>query len=117
VITQPGAPTVPTEVQAQAPTNGAGWAAFLAAGIGAFATGLIVVLNEAGLLAVPALYPPAGGVSGRTTLAVLVWLVAWAVLHMRWRGRSLAPGRLVTVISILIALGILGTFPPLWSLL
>src|SRR3546814_11456369 len=55
-------------------TNGAALAAILAAGIGAFAIGLVVIVNETGLLAVPALYAPAGGVSGRTTLAALIWL-------------------------------------------
>jgi hypothetical protein len=99
------------------PTNGAAWAAFLAAGIGAFAMGLVVVLNEAGIFAVPALYPPAGGVSGRTTLAVAAWLVAWAVLHARWKDREVAPDRLSAATLVLVALGILGTFPPLWALL
>ena len=53
--------------------------AFLAAGIGAFAVGLFVLLNEMGLFAAPALYEPAGGVSGRTTFAVVAWLVVVAV--------------------------------------
>jgi hypothetical protein len=97
--------------------NGPALAAFLGAGIGAFATGLIVVLNEAGIYAAPALYGPAGGVSGRTTFAVVIWLVAWAVLHRRWRGRQMEPGRVYAVAVALTALGILGTFPPFWSLL
>jgi hypothetical protein len=97
-------------------TNGAAMAAFLAAGIGAFGMGLIVVLNEAGVFAPPAIYAPAGGVTGRTTLAVVIWLVAWAILHFRWRDRVVQAGRVWTVTLILIALGILGTFPPFWSL-
>lgn len=96
--------------------NGGAIAAFLAAGIGAFAVGVFVVLNEAGVFAAPALYAPAGGVSGRTTLAVLVWLVAWAVLHARWRGREMSAGRVFTVALVLIALGLLATFPPVWAL-
>jgi hypothetical protein len=96
-------------------TNGAALAAFLAAAIGAFAMGLVVLLNEMGVISVPALYGPAGGVSGRTTLAVVVWLVAWAVLHARWKDREVDAGRTRTAIAILIALGILGTFPPLWA--
>lgn len=67
-------------------TNGAAMAAMLAAGIGAFAMGAFVILNEAGVFAAPALYRPAGGVTGRTTFAALVWLAAWALLHTRWRG-------------------------------
>jgi hypothetical protein len=64
--------------------NGAALAAFLAAGIGGFAMGLIVILSETGLFVPPTLYQPAGGVTGRTALAVVLWLVAWAVLHSRW---------------------------------
>ena len=67
----------PQSVTSTAP-NGAAMAAALAAGIGAFAMGLFVLLNEAGLFAAPALYGPAGGVTGRTTFATVVWLGAWA---------------------------------------
>ena len=97
-------------------TNGAAEAAFLAAGIGALAMGAVVLLNEAGLLSVPALYGPAGGVTGRTTVATLVWLVAWAVLHSRWKGREIEPSRIHALTLLLIALGVLGTFPPVWAL-
>ena len=58
--------------------NGSAMAAFLGGGIGAFAMGAVVLLNEAGIFAAPTLYAPAGGVSGRTTLATIVWLMAWA---------------------------------------
>jgi hypothetical protein len=97
--------------------NGSALAAALAGGIGAFAMGAVVLLNEAGLFTAPSLYAPAGGVSGRTTLATIVWLVAWAVLHHRWRALEIAPGRVGAVTLILIALGVLGTYPPVWGLL
>jgi hypothetical protein len=108
---------VPRQPTALAGANGAAMASILASGIGAFAMGLIVVLNEAGLFAVPALYGPAGGVSGRTTFATLVWLVAWGVLHARWKARELEPGRVFGLTLVLVGAGILGTFPPVWSLL
>lgn len=98
-------------------SNGEGLAALLAAGIGAFAMGAIVLLNEAGLLVLPALYAPAGGVSSRTTLAVVVWLFAWAVLHYQWRTRTVAPRPIFMATLALITLGVLGTFPPVWTLL
>ena len=79
--------------------------------------GLIVVLNEAGAFAVPAVYAPAGGVSGRTTLALAVWVVAWGVLHGRWKAHDVDASRTLTLTMVLVALGLLGTFPPLWSLL
>ena len=63
-------------------------AAVLGGGIGSFAMGVFVLLNEAGLFTAPALYGPAGGVTGRTTFATIVWLLAWGVLHARWRSRE-----------------------------
>ena len=95
--------------------NGAAVAALLAAGIGAFAMGFVVILNEAGLFAAPSLYGPAGGVSGRTTIAVVLWLTAWAVLHRRWKDRDLEPRRVFTLTFVLIGLGVLLCFPPVWS--
>jgi hypothetical protein len=97
--------------------NGAAWAAFLAAGIGTFAMGVFVILNVAGIFAAPAVYGPSGGASGRATFAVIAWLISWVVLHRRWRDRHVEPGRISTVTLVLIALGVLATFPPLWELL
>ena len=96
--------------------NGAAMAAFLAAGFGAFAVGFFVILNETGIFAAPTLYGPAGGVSGRTTFAVIAWLLAWSVLHARWKEREVAAGRVWVAIAVLISLGILATFPPFWGL-
>jgi hypothetical protein len=111
--------TMATISRSMAPreVNGSAMAALLGAGIGAFAMGAIVLLNEAGLFSAPTLYAPAGGVSSRTTLATIVWLAAWAVLHNRWKTREIAPGRVGAVTLILIVLGVLGTFPPVWGLL
>ena len=97
--------------------NGAAVASFLAAGIGAFAVGFIVILNEAGLFVAPALYAPAGGVSGRTTLAAVIWLIGWAVLHSLWRNRQIESRGVHVLSVILIGLGIVLTLPPVWKLL
>lgn len=105
------------ESRAETRPNGAIWAAVLAAGIGACAVGLIVILNESGIFAAPTLYGPAGGVSGRTAIAVAVWIVAWAVLHRLWRDREVDGRRITAIAAVLILLGLLGTFPPVWSLL
>lgn len=97
--------------------NGAAQAAFLAAAVGAFAMGLIVILNETGLLVAPAFYTPAGGVSGRTTFAVVIWLIGWASLHSRWKRHQIDSRRVRAAALILISLGLLLTFPPVWKLL
>ncbi len=96
--------------------NGPAMAAILAAGIGAFAMGFFVIANEAGFYAAPALYSPAGGVSGRTTFAALTWLITWFLLHRRWSPRQIAASRIFAFTLILIVIGILLTFPPVWRL-
>lgn len=105
---------MPAERREPLDANGAALAAFLAGGIGAFLLGAIVILNEAGAFTVPAVYAPAGGVSGRTTLAVAGWLIAWVALHMRWRGRELESRRVRTITLLLTAVGVLLSFPPVW---
>ena len=96
--------------------NGAALASFLAAGIGAFAVGFFVILNETGLFAAPALYGPAGGVSGRMTFAAAVWLIGWAVLHSRWKNRELESRRVYATTLVLIAVGVILSFPPVWQI-
>lgn len=103
-------------ITAGARPNGAALAAFVAAGIGAFAMGFISLLDAAGVLPLPTLYAPAGGVTGRTTLAVVIWLIAWAVLHSRWKERDMDTGRAHALTIVLTLLGILFAFPPLWAL-
>jgi hypothetical protein len=98
--------------------NGPGAAAVLATGIGSFALGLLDVLADK----VPSIkswmnfYNPTGALSGVTTCAVIVWLAAWAILNLRWRGRDVRFGPVGTVALVLLALGILLTFPPLADL-
>jgi hypothetical protein len=84
----------------------------MAAGIGAFMLGLLVIANEAGVFAAPAIYDPAGGLSGRSTLALVVWLIAWVILHFRWRNRNFTVGRVFTWSLVPVTLAIVMTFPP-----
>ena len=44
-------------------------------------------------------------------MAVLVWLVAWAVLHLVLRNRPYETRRALVISLVLIGLGVLGTFP------
>ncbi|HEX6250334.1 MAG TPA: hypothetical protein VFZ56_02750 [Gemmatimonadaceae bacterium] len=98
-------------------SNGAALAAFMAAAVGAFTLGVVVILNEAGLLTMPAAYAPAGGVSGRTTAAVVTWLLSWVVLHRRWSGREIEGRRIRALTYALITLGVVLNLPPVWKLL
>jgi hypothetical protein len=100
-------------------TNGPGAAAVLAAGIGSFSLGLLDVMADK----VPSIknwmnfYNPTGTLSGVTTCSLIVWLAAWAILNLRWRGREVRFKPVGAAALALLALGILLTFPPLGDLL
>ena len=64
-------------------------AALVAAGVGCAALGVLTTLAElsTGLKSVLNFYDSVGPLSGKTTVAVLVWLIAWYVLARRWHAR------------------------------
>jgi hypothetical protein len=99
--------------------TGAAWAAILAAGIGCLTIGLLADLTEAYKPASRALnfYNPTGDLSGKTTLAIIVWLAAWGVLHAQWKNKRIqSPGRILLVTLVLIGLAIVAVFPPFFEL-
>jgi len=111
-------PTPPLESSANLPDGGA-WAAILAAGIGCLALGLCIDLAEASKAISNAMnfYNPTGDLAGKSTIAVLVWLVSWMILHARWKNRNLrSPGKISAVMLILVALAMVAAFPPFFEL-
>ena len=88
-------------------------AAVLAVGIGALVLGLLTTLNEAstGVHDFLEFDQDVGPLSGKTIVAVVAYFGSWALLHGLWRRRNppLRPILIATI--VLIALGILGTFP------
>lgn len=103
---------------ASAIPNGAGAAALLAAGIGAFALAALAIAGDqiAAVGKFMIFYKPTGPLSGVTTSAILVWLVAWFVLDLLWKRRNVALGRAAAASLILLALALLLTFPPIANL-
>lgn len=93
-------------------------AAIIAAGFGAAVLGLLTTLAEASTAVSDGLNwnNAVGPLSGKTTLAVVVWLLAWGVLHTVLRNRPYETVRALVLSLVLIALGILGTFPPFFQL-
>jgi hypothetical protein len=106
-----------TSTQTQLP-NGLAAAALLAGGIGSCALGVTTILNEAS----PAIsnlfkfYGPAGPLSGKTTVAVIIWLVAWAILGFLWKDKEVDFAKVSLWALILLGLGLLGTFPLVFEL-
>lgn len=57
-----------------------------------------------------------GPLSGKTVMAVIVWLVSWAILHAVYRNREAETRQALTIALVLIGLGVLGTFPTFFQL-
>jgi hypothetical protein len=109
----------PQSVSGETLPNGPGAAAILAAGIGAAALGVFALAGDA----FPAInrlfnfYNPSGALSGVSTVAVIVWLVAWWVLGRRWATATVAMAKVNLISFLLLAAGVLLTFPPFMDLL
>ena len=115
--------TTATKAQEQAEARvatGEAAAAFLAGGIGCFILGLLVTLTE-----IPALVDlknglnwsnPVGPLSGKTGVAIIAFLVSWAVAHFTMKDKDVNLKTYVIVAGVLTALGFLLTFPPFFDL-
>ena len=99
--------------------NGLIAAAMLAAGIGCFFLGLMTDLSEANkaIEGILTSSKPVGALSGKTIVAFLFWFVAWAILASKWKDQEVNFGKIYNVTLILVALGVLMTFPLFFDLL
>ena len=93
-------------------------AAIIAGGIGALVLGLLTTLAEANetIKGWLELKISVGPLSGKTTFAVVAWLVAWAILHGILKDTRYETRRAFTIAVILVALGVVGTFPMFFQL-
>ena len=99
--------------------NGPAAAAILAAGIGCATVGILSFAGDASdatgrLLNI---YNPTGTLSGVTTVAIIIWLLAWFALHRAWRTRTIAMVPVNVAAFALLAVGFVLTFPPFMDLL
>jgi len=87
--------------------------AFIAAGIGCAVLGLFTTLAEisGGVKNMLNWWNPAGPLSGKTGVAVIVWIASWIALHLAWKNRPVNIRRALIVTLVLIAAGLVGTFP------
>jgi hypothetical protein len=98
--------------------NGFGAAAILAAGIGCFSLGVLTVAGDASKSFARHLifYRPTGPLSGVTVASIAIWLLAWALLSLRWRTRDVPLRPILTVAFVLLGASLLLTFPPVIEL-
>jgi len=114
----PASPIASAEQAAAAPPSGAGAAAILAAGIGAFSLAVFAIAGDkiAALKSFFTFSRPTGPLSGVTTCTVAAWLIAWAAFHGLWRRREIAIKPVAIAAVVLLVLSLLLTFPPIADL-
>jgi len=98
--------------------NGPVFAGILAAGLGFAVLGAVTTLAEVfdGFGDWLAFSSRVGMLSGETIVSIAVYFVSWAGLGLLWR-RSNPPLLPVAVVTAaLVAIGLLGTFPPFFRL-
>ena len=97
--------------------NGPAAAAILTAGVGSAVIGLMTTgaVISAGLKSALNWWSPAGPLTGKTGAGVIAWLVSWIILHTLWKDEDVALVRVLVVTLMLLALGLLLTFPPVFE--
>jgi hypothetical protein len=100
--------------------NGPVAAALLAGGIGSAAMGLITLIYEindkSAFAKSMGWYKPVGALSGKSSWAIIIFFVAWAILHYVWKDKDTDFARISSIAIALLFVGLLGTFPPVWHL-
>lgn len=98
-------------------TDGVAAAAVLASAIGVFTTGSLTTLAEISesLKTSLAWSGAVGPLIGKTGVGVIVWLILWPILHAVWRGKEVNFSAIYIVSLILIALGWIFAFPPVFE--
>ena len=98
--------------------SGPAFAGVIAAGLAFAVLGVVTTLAEVfdGFGDWLAFSGRVGMLSGETIIAIAVYIVSWAGLGLFWR-RSDPPLLPVAVVTaLLVAVGLLGTFPPFFRL-
>mgnify|MGYP003983896653 CR=1 FL=1 len=107
------------DTEASLKPNGAFLAAALSAGIGCFVIGLLIVLA----LVSPTIkgllnwWSPAGPLTGKSGVGVIVWIFCWGFLHSRWKEKDQDFQKIWWLALFFIVGGFLMTFPPIFEAL
>ena len=98
--------------------NGSGASAILSAGIACFSLAVLAIAaDKVGAVKTSLAFSKSTGpLSGVSTVAILIWLVTWAILETRWRRKTVGVARVGLVALVLLVLGFLLSFPPIADL-
>lgn len=115
----------PVVISSERP-SGAAVAATLAAGLGVLALAIAQVMSQASKSFNTAMQslgnlwmPGAAGIgpySGKETVALVVWLASWALLHRLFHTRELSIGRFGTFALVLVGIATTLLWPPVTEL-
>ena len=101
--------------------DGPGAAVMISAGIGIFVLGLLTTLavisgDVKSFLLWWEWGQGVGPLAGKSTLAVLSWLISWLILDLLWRKKDVELKPAFYIGLTLGILGAIGTFPPFFEL-
>jgi hypothetical protein len=105
-------------VHVEEPPAGPAAAVILGAGIGVLVLGIVATLSEASTGFADALNwkDSVGPLSGKTIISSLVFFAVWGGLTAYWRRANPALRPIVLAAVVLIALGLVGTFPTFFQI-
>ena len=116
----------PVELTITPRPSGAALASVLATSLGLFALAIAHLASEASVgfkAAMQALgnvwMPGAAGIgpySGKETVALLVWLGSWALLHTLWKNCELSVGRIGAAALVIVGIATTLLWPPVVEL-
>lgn len=103
--------------------NGPAAAVLLAGGFAAALLGIIVSIAEiganlgsSGFLNSLNWYNPVGPLAGKTDIPVFAFFASWAILYALLRNREVNFAKVATASFVMLAIGIVGTFPLFWDM-
>ena len=108
--------TAETQYEKKLPVSGPAAAAMIAAAIGALVIGILTtgsVIIE-GLKSALNLWAPAGSLTGKTVIGVIIWLISWAALNASWKDKDYDLRKAFLITLVLLVLGVILTFPPVF---
>ncbi|SRR6266536_1538721 len=94
-------------------------ATLIGGGFGTAFFGLLTLISERWVSTQPGLTisKDVGPLSGKAVYGVIAWLVVWALLAVVLRNRKVSERVTYWTTGVLVGIGFLLTFPPVWKLL
>jgi hypothetical protein len=111
--------TEPSEESPSERVDGRVAATIIGAGVGCAAFGIAVVLAESvsTIKQLLTLSTAVGPLSGKAVVAVVIYPVVWLVLHAALRNSQPKITTMSRWTTVLLTIGLLGTFPPFYGLI